>query len=151
MIEAVARYNKYAKGLGNRAARVTVQLDPGASSPYVRANCDGAGWIAQGYIEKASAQGYDDWKAGAIAGATWALARCHRPECGVVITCIEGLSVTDTYPTVVGAATATAVWKALGHEPDVEAAQQLENMVVESMQPGGPRFDQQFSDDAGPT
>lgn len=109
------------------AARVTVQREPGVTESYIRLACSGAGWVAQGYAEEVPAEGYDDWKAGAVAGAEYALRLAGIP-CGVVVQKIVGLT-TDTTPAAVGAATAYAIWQGLGWQPPETVIQQMERVV----------------------
>jgi hypothetical protein len=62
----------------------------------------------------------------------FALSVAGDPAVRVVITKIEGLSGTDTNPTIVGAAAALAMWRALGFEPPSEVIERLEAVVFES-------------------
>jgi hypothetical protein len=71
-------------------------------------------------------------KAGAKAGVDFALSIVGMSNCHVVITKIEGLDVTDTNPTIVGAASALAIWSALKFEPPKEIIDGLETLVFSS-------------------
>src|SRR5262249_48601975 len=113
------------------AARVTLSLESPSSQPGIQFRCSGGGWIAQGYLEEVPAVGYDDWKAGAKAGIEHALAVAHPAATRVEVTRIVGM-LTDTNPSVVGAAAALATWKGLAFEPPSEVIQALESVVFGS-------------------
>src|SRR5579863_8866347 len=98
------------------AARVTVDFTTNASSPTIRVDLSGEGWTRQGDLEDASSQGYGDWALGAEYGVAYALRVAGRTDCSVIVSRITGAS-TDTNPTVVAAAAADAVWKALQYTP----------------------------------
>lgn len=126
-------------GLGY-AARVVVEVEPGADGIVVA--CSGPGWARQGAIEQASADGYADWKAGAVAGVAFAL-RIMGVDCGVRVVLIEGMT-TDTNPTIVAAAAARAVWQAIGFTPASELTRRIEAEVLGSWRRGhdaSPCFD----------
>jgi hypothetical protein len=113
------------------AARVTLSIESPSSQPGILFRCSGEGWISQGYLEEVPAVGYDDWKAGAKAGIEYALAVAHPAAARVEVTRIVGM-LTDTNPSVVGAAAALATWKALAFEPPSEVIQALEAVVFGS-------------------
>jgi hypothetical protein len=112
-------------------ARVTLAVHAESTEPGIEFACSGRGFYSQGYVEEVPALGYEDWKAGARAGVTFGLSIVGNPGIRVVVTKIEGLETT-TNPTIVGAAAALAVWRALGFEPPGEAVEKLEAAVVES-------------------
>ena len=101
---------------------MSVKVDINSASPRSTIDCAGEGWIARGYIEGVPAEGYDDWKGGAVAGSKYALRQANRTDCSVTVTRITGLT-TDTNPSIVAAAAAFAVWDAIGYKP---SASQLE-------------------------
>jgi hypothetical protein len=113
------------------AARVTVSVESPSSQPGILFRCSGDGWIGQGYLEEVPAVGYDDWKAGAKAGIEHALAVAQAVAARVEVIKILGM-MTDTNPSVVGAAAALATWKALAFEPPAEVIQSLESVVFGS-------------------
>jgi hypothetical protein len=113
-------------------ARVSLTVEYPSTSPNVDFCCSGCGFFSQGYVEEATAEGYDDWKAGAKVGVNFALSIAEMSNCQVVITKIEGLDATDTNPTIVGAAAALATWSALKFEPQKEAIDKLEMLVFKS-------------------
>lgn len=98
---------------------------------YITIDTHGRGFFSQGYIEEVPAVGYDDWKAGTIAGIEYALRVCAAPPCHVVITKIEGLT-TDTNPTIVAAAAIDGIWKAFGFHPTDELKTNIEQLVFNS-------------------
>jgi hypothetical protein len=115
------------------AARVTVSIEPTASQSSIVFRCSGDGWIGQGYLEEVPAFGYDDWKAGAKAGVEHALAVAEVAAARVEVIKIVGM-LTDTNPSVVGAAAALATWKALSFEPPADVMEGLESVVFSSWQ-----------------
>jgi hypothetical protein len=128
MKEAEGRFLRHRAGSGF-AAWVNARIEPESSGLEVR--CSGSGFKSQGNLEEAPAEGYDDWKAGALAGARYALELAGRPEGGVLITRIAGFT-TDTNPTIVGAAAAFAVWEALGYRPSPDEIERIEKLVFAS-------------------
>jgi hypothetical protein len=94
-------------------------------------DCHGEGWIRQGTIEEVSAEGYDDWKQGALAGIRYALTKCNTLPCRINITSIMGLT-TDTNPTIVAGAAIQAVWAGTEYEPSVEENAFVEQLVFQS-------------------
>lgn len=126
----VGTYRRVHNGL-SFLAQVTVELDPKAVEPTIRLDCHGEGWVAQGYEEIVPRVGYDDWKRGAIAGVYFALKCAGQSHLGVTITSISGMT-TDTNPTVLAAAAADAVWKALAFTPPADIANRLEALVASS-------------------
>jgi hypothetical protein len=118
------------------AARVTVVVQPCSCSRVmdITATCSGKVLsLLQGDIEEATPEGYSDWKQGAEAGARFALRIAKSGNWSVCITRIVGMT-TDTNPTIVGAATMQAVWKAIGFVPDLDTATRVEAMALESWQ-----------------
>lgn len=93
--------------------------------------CAGAGWIRQGEAEDVTAHGYDAWKRGAAAGASLACVAAGRPDTVVAIERITG-TTTDTNPTIVAAATALAVWQALGFSPPPALRSRIETETFDS-------------------
>ena len=108
------------------AARVTICVDPAPPRPYLRVTCRGRGSMGTARLQEVPADGYDDWKAGAIEGAVYALRRAGGLGCGLVISQIIGVAG-DTTPAAVGAAAANAVWDALGYRPPADEARRLED------------------------
>lgn len=113
-------------------AQVALIVEYPSTSPNVDFRCSGRGFFSQGCVEEATAKGYNDWKAGAKVGVEFALSTAGMSNCSVVITKIEGLDVTDTNPTIVGAAAALATWSALKFEPPKEVIDKLESFVFSS-------------------
>ncbi len=97
------------------AAIVKIRIEETENS-YVKIDCIGDGWIAQGYLESVSENGYKTWKEGAIIGANFALKKSSN-SFGITIFEINGI-ITDKSPTSVGAATIYAVWKAIKYIPN---------------------------------
>jgi hypothetical protein len=93
--------------------------------------CSGAGWVRQGAIEEASADGYAEWKAGAVAGVGFALRVAGARDCGVRVVLIEGMT-SDTNATIVAAAAARAVWRALEFTPPSEVVATIDAEVLGS-------------------
>lgn len=118
-------------------AEVALRLESPSTTAGIEFHCTGRGWIRQGYLEDAPATGYDDWKAGARAGASFALSvaavNCPVDTARVLIDRITGLT-TDTNPTIVGAAAALAVWKAIPFLPPPDILQRLEAVLFNSWQ-----------------
>ena len=113
-------------------ARVVLAIERAATEPQILFSCSGrGGFISQGYIEEVPAIGYDDWKGGARAGISFALAISHQTDCRVNVSTIEGLT-TDTNPTIVGYAAALAVWRALEFNPGAEIIEKMESTVFAS-------------------
>lgn len=100
-------------------------MDLAARSTEIRCDCHGAGFVGQGYLEDVPARGYELWKAGARAGVEHALAVAAVSPARVTIKRISGLT-TDTNPTVVGAAAALALWRAVGFSPSRDVVERLE-------------------------
>jgi hypothetical protein len=94
-------------------------------------DCHGKGFTSQGYIEEVPANGYDDWKRGAVNGVKFALEAINKHNTKVVITHIEGLT-TDTNPTIVSAAAARALWNALGISVPEKTEKNLQVHVLQS-------------------
>jgi hypothetical protein len=128
MREATARFARQTKS-GGFFAEVSVEVEP-AAQPSVTIKTEGEGFRRQGTLESVPAEGYEDWRAGAVIGARFAL-RVAEVAAVVLITRISGLS-TDTNPSIVAAAAALAVWKALGVQPQPEAREQVEQVAFES-------------------
>jgi hypothetical protein len=111
--------------------RWALAVEVPASAPAIEFDCSGRGWLGQGQFEDVPAVGYDNWKAGATAGAAFALATAGIQSARIVFTRISGLT-TDTNPSVVGAAAALAVWRALNFKPSNEVRARLEKIVFGS-------------------
>lgn len=120
-------------GLGY-AGQVTLVLDPRPARPGVEVACHGAGYSSQGTAEEATADGYTAWKAGARAGAAYALRCAGLHDHGVRITRIVGMT-TDTNPTIIAAAAARAVWRAARFTAPPELLARLEARVLTSWGP----------------
>ena len=112
-------------------AVVSVAVDLEASGLTIELACNGAGFTSQGYSEEVPAVGYDDWKAGAKAGVSFAVVIAEKKKCHVQITKIEGLG-TDTNPTIVGIAAAFATWQALDFSASKEVVEKIENQAFSS-------------------
>ena len=126
MTEYQGRFAKYNAGKPYAAA-VKIKIKEKINST-VEINCDGDGWILQGYTERVSRNGYEDWKKSAIIGAEYALEKLEKTNLTVEITEITGM-ITDTSASAVGAATIYAVWKALDYIATDEEINQIENVV----------------------
>lgn len=113
------------------AAQVTIAVDTNVQAQSIEIQCTGTGGHGQGSIEEASAEGYMDWKQGAVVGCHYALRLCGNPSCRIVITHIRGLT-TDTNPTVVAVAAMEAVWKLFAFQPPPEVQAVLEQKIVNS-------------------
>lgn len=114
---AVARVAVVRGGLPHFAeVALSVERRPGQGAILDR--CQGRGWRAQGCAEDATADGYDDWKQGALRGARRGLreAGVALDDHLVAVERVTGMT-TDTNPDVVEVAAARAVWEALGHRP----------------------------------
>jgi hypothetical protein len=112
-------------------AEVVLAVDSAVAYLEIVFECSGKGFLGQGSIEDVPASGYEDWRAGARAGVSFALAAVGATTARVVVQRISGLS-TDTNPTVVAVAAAHAVWNGLGVSPPSAASAQLERMMFSS-------------------
>lgn len=130
MFEAEGNFLRQWKGKGY-IARVTVRVNLSSETSSIVTACSGDGWSGQGNIEEVSATGYDNWKAGAIAGIRYALETARCQNCSVIVTRILGIA-TDTNPTIVGAAAINAVWKAIDYIPSDLEQNQIEVLVLSS-------------------
>jgi hypothetical protein len=110
-------------------ARVTVGIDTATPEPYIRVTCCGCGSLGFAQLREAPSDGCEDWKAGAIEGAVYALRLAGRLRCGLVISKIIGLTG-NTTPAAVAAAAAEAVWAALDYHPSTAIVRRLEDEVV---------------------
>ena len=108
----VGRYARYKSWAAFAQVELVVH-DASDDRPSVSFNCTGVGFTAQGYVEEVPPRGYDDWKQGAAAGANFAFRLSGVAGESVTVTKIEGLT-SDTSPACVGAASALAVFNALG-------------------------------------
>ena len=134
---------KRIKGSIPHFACVALEVDYATATSSIDLECSGEGWIEQGYLEEVSADGYDDWKAGARVGIEFALKFARLTQARVVVRKITGLT-TDTNPTIVGAAAAIATWNAIGYTPAQEVLERLEGSVFVSWSRGAnaiPVFD----------
>lgn len=129
MEEATAKFAKQLSA-GGFFAEVTVQVDGGARECSVVVACDGEGFRSQGSMETVPAKGYDDWKSGAVLGVQFAL-NAARLTAAVRIIRISGMSA-DTNSSIVAAASALAVWKALHVQPPPEALVRIEEVALTS-------------------
>ena len=112
---------------------VALEVDLTSEPDVPRCACTGSGFVAQGHLEEAPSEGYEDWKAGGRAGVDFAVSVAALPTARVTIVRIAGLT-TDTNPTVVGAAAAFALWQAVGFSPPAEVIGRLEATVFASWQ-----------------
>ena len=87
--------------------------------------------FSQGEFITVPAEGFDDWKQGAVAGVAPALALAGDPSISVTITSIQGM-FSDTSPTIVGAAAIDAIWKALRITPDAKIAERIQRISLRS-------------------
>jgi hypothetical protein len=124
------KFAEFKSGLPHFAI-VEVEMADSTAATMVEIRCTGQGWVAQGYIEEVSAEGYNDWKQGAVAGVCFALKELPSLQKVITITKIEGLT-TDTNPSIVAVASAHAVWNALGHKPSDSALTRLEGVAFTS-------------------
>jgi hypothetical protein len=127
-----AKFARIHNGLPH-LAEVAVEIDFSTGSAEILCACSGGGFVAQGTIEDVPATGYEDWKAGARAGVGFALSVAALPPARVTIRRISGLS-TDTNPTVVGAAAALALWRAVGFTPPAHTVERLSAAALASWQ-----------------
>jgi hypothetical protein len=132
MIQVEGKFARVHNGLPY-AARVTVTVEEPSAQPDILFSCSGKGWIRQGYLEEVPAVGYDSWKAGARAGIEYALSKAGVGTARVEVVKIVGM-ITDTNPSVVGAAAAIAIWKALEFEPPEEVISSMEAVVFGNWQ-----------------
>ncbi|HYG78386.1 MAG TPA: hypothetical protein VEK08_25515 [Planctomycetota bacterium] len=133
-----AKFVKFSGGLMH-FAEVAVCIEKSDTSSIIKFDCSGKGFYSQGHVEDATAEGYDDWKAGGKAGALFALSFLPASHLRVVVTRISGLT-SDTTPAAVGAATALAIWNALKFVPTTEAVSRLETVVLQSSIDDVPNF-----------
>ena len=70
---------------------------------------------------------------GAVAGVRHALQVVGRSDCHVTVAQILGM-ITETNPTIVGAAAIDAVWKALDYLPSPQEVEQVEQITFASSQ-----------------
>ena len=112
-------------------AIVSLILTPDAPENHIEILCDGVPGISQGDIEEATLHGYEDWKQGAQRGVLFALNVANQTRCHVAITKIQGM-LTDTNPTIVGAAAMLATWEALAFTPPQEIVSRVEGQVFAS-------------------
>lgn len=115
------------------AAVVSLTLTTDAPENYIEILCDGIAGISQGDIEEATREGYEDWKQGARRGVVFALDSARQTHCHVAVTKIRGM-LTDTNPTIVGAAAMLATWEALEFTPPSELVARIEEQVFASWQ-----------------
>lgn len=106
---------------------VELSVEPSDSPTDISVQCSGAGWIRQGSLEDASADGYDDWKRGAVRGVEFALTVADQ-RAVVVIRRITGM-ITDTNPSIVAGAAALAIWDALEFTSDETVITTMESVV----------------------
>lgn len=112
-------------------ARVSLEVRFPAEETAINLVCQGRGFFSQGSLEEVPANGYDDWKQGALAGIAYALATSGVGPCQVTVTKIEGLT-TDTNPTIVGGAAIQAVWSAVDYQPAREQLEHIDQLVFQS-------------------
>ena len=136
MNEFAGKFSHYNKTLF--VAAVKIQIEE-ISPPFIRIDCNGDGWVAQGCIEYASLNGYETWKNGAIIGDEYALRNTSK-SLGVTINEIIGMT-TDTSPSAVGAATIYAVWDAIEYIPTEEEISHIKEVVFSTDYDDLPNFD----------
>lgn len=112
-------------------AVVKLEVETGCEETQITTDCHGQYITSQGQIEEATADGYNDWKDGAISGVIFALEVADVQKVNVTITQIEGLTI-DTNPTICAAAAARALWNALEITVSEETENNLENYVLQS-------------------
>lgn len=132
MLSGEARFARIHGGLPH-FAEVALEIEFSGENTEVLCACSGRGFVAQGHIEDVPDTGYEDWKAGARAGIDFALSAAPLPPVRVTIRRISGSS-TDTNPTVVGAAAALALWRAVDFSPPTQMIEKLEAAVWGSWQ-----------------
>jgi len=101
-------------------ARVTVEVSI-TEKPTVSVNLEGDQWTTP----------TESWKAAAIYGASYALEVVERKDCAVRILKILG-TIADSNATVIAAAAADAVWKALNCEPHALIRSEIEAVALGS-------------------
>ena len=106
---------------------VELSVEPSDLPTNISVECSGTGWIRQGSLEDASADGYDDWKQGAVRGVEFALTVADQ-RADVVIRRITGM-VTDTNASVTAGAAALAVWNAFEFSPDQTVIATMESVI----------------------
>ena len=82
---ADVNFHRYTNGLPY-FAHVVLEVEYASDSPSIVFSCSGRGFRSQGYVEEVPATGYDDWKNGARAGISYALAFAERDDCRVNVT-----------------------------------------------------------------
>ena len=128
-MKSIGTIKKYINGLPHYA-KVEIEIIPETDQIEVIEECCGDGWISQGHIEEVAAQGYEDWKQGAIDGVIYALKKSgHQHK--VQINRITGMA-TDTNPDIIFCAASHAVWDALEYEPDLNSKKEIENILKNS-------------------
>lgn len=88
----------------------------------------GSRFTAQGYFESVPAKGYDDWKAGALEGLTYALSKLDG-YWTVTVEYLDGLSA-DTTPAAIAYVAMRALWEQVGYEPEAREISRLEEVVL---------------------
>lgn len=137
MIEAKGKFLRIHNNLPF-AATVQIKIEE-VEIPYVKIDCNGDGWIAQGYSEYVPKNGYDSWKKGAIIGAEYAL-RKTKTSLGIIIFEIVGM-ITDTSPASVGAATIYAVWNGINYTTTQDEIAHIEKIVFGAGYDNLPNFE----------
>jgi hypothetical protein len=77
MTVAEGRFRRIHDGVPH-CAIVEATVVPTAAETSITVECKGNGWERQGWLEDASAIGYEDWKAGATRGVQFALEIAQR-------------------------------------------------------------------------
>ena len=132
-LSGTGRFAKQFQGKGY-FAEVRVEIKSLVDPVKVEIETDGGGFLGQGYIESLSAKGYEDWKLGAFIGGRYALEIMNREDLVIKVKGIEGLT-SDTNPTIIAAATAQAVWNALGFQPSSKTQQQVITTTLAKLRP----------------
>jgi hypothetical protein len=103
---------------------VEIDLDPDSAVISIDVKTHGEGYRGEGDFEGIPAQGYEDWKQGAVLGVAFALWTAGQSGCAVVITKIVGTNA-DTTPTTIAIAAMDAVWKALSYTPESNLTEKI--------------------------
>src|SRR6187401_3176654 len=96
MVTSQGRLARQIKGRGCFGI-VEIDLDPDSAVISIDVKTHGEGYRGEGDFEGIPAQGYEDWKQGAVLGVAFALWTAGQSGCAVVITKIVGTNA-DTTP-----------------------------------------------------
>jgi len=112
-------------------AEVVVSIDGSPGAAGLEVACTGEGFTSQGYSEDARATGYDDWKAAARKGVTFAIG-VAKFRGAATIRRITGFTA-DTNLTTIVVAAAHAFWKAAAFEPGTDTTETLQSKLLASL------------------